>query len=1038
MLESDFRAIIKKMHECTPDLFKIRMDDFLPLVQNFHNLKEEKSIKSSFYLSEIQGAEDAIASWSLDFLDGPLLLNAFRHLPMWTRKILMDLELKLEALQMVALWPAGVDDDDLEPYNGTNEEVRRQAAEIVRLLRPSQLPIRNRTEISYDDSAMRDAQERAAAAEVDATKFSEVMQKIPDANALFETFASMFKDNQVVVEALIASRNHAHAAPALPPQRHPATSTDADSNEGTLPIISPDATAPAVLLQPALQETYHLLALDSAITTRQTAAYHANLESRFHAYSQAINHLLTRSLDSTSPPPPELGDILLALGIPDIPAAYHRLAHLWTNVSSTLSLPNAVDMEALRTKKTVLYPFAIAMREAHFLLRLLHFYEDGGEGMKKTGWDAQTLRWVQCGMVEWSAEWPLAVVKWDVDIVCHALERVGCVGVGPNVVVAMPVPAQVGQQYVLQPPQAQQQQVGQQYGLQPPTGYQQQVGQQHVVPLPQGQQQQAVVAPAPMVLVHPPTPGMDLIQVQQACPDFKRGICKNIQTCPHDHLESLRKPGECFGLKKGGCKWGAGCSYNHGAAQGQAGGSVVGGAVSGTGVSGTGVSSIAAGSTTGYQMIPNQRGELVDALDQNSYCRNWAHNKCGKGSDCRRVHQHPPQQQVPVQGQQRQQQQQQIMPMSTSSNENVLQGGGQNATNFTNENVFQNGSQQKKTKKPCKFFIQGKCNKGAQCKFSHDIPSASSSDSGMLDTASTTNMNSATPPLAPAAAVAAAAATQTQARRVLAQCPYEELGRRCSRDLCNFAHFDPLSNNYRAAIIPNGGVVQPIRPRNFTYQPNQPVQFDPQQQTQQSRDENWGQIVQGRGTGAAIKQRLMSKFGPLSPDINVGTTQQTSGPVQQQQQNRQLAPPSNLLCFVCGQPGHKKADCPSVAQTQLRHLQQQQLSRPVVNEVCFLCNEPGHRRADCPTRPNHRLSSPTRYPMGPPPVVERGRGGRASDIGRGSRGGGRGGARERVGSYLMSGANGNGNGNGNAVGTVTAGSVGNYRAATAEDEDEML
>ncbi len=112
--------------------------------------------------------------------------------------------------------------------------------------------------------------------------------------------------------------------------------------------------------------------------------------------------------------------------------------------------------------------------------------------------------------------------------------------------------------------------------------------------------------------------------------------------------------------------------------------------------------------TFGFGLAPSNTqpsstpfGGKTNQKSKKGPCRFFAQGRCNKGDRCEFSHE---------------------MPGQAQSNNNTPFGGGGWNNSSTNNN---NGTK----KQPCKFFAQGKCKFGANCKYSHDMNSMSASQS---------------------------------------------------------------------------------------------------------------------------------------------------------------------------------------------------------------------------------------------------------------------------------------------------------------------
>ncbi|KAH6629256.1 hypothetical protein C7974DRAFT_413068 [Boeremia exigua] len=142
----------------------------------------------------------------------------------------------------------------------------------------------------------------------------------------------------------------------------------------------------------------------------------ARMERHGRAYEIIIDELIDTA--NGGAPPMHLKE----LKMPDVNACYYRLRELWArlenlmcNTSCVTELCNNFDKQS---------KFAICMREAHCLFRVVYYYGGECDDVLATGWDLRGVRWIQNAIVDFVHEDPLKQSKNDVDAICSLLQHV--------------------------------------------------------------------------------------------------------------------------------------------------------------------------------------------------------------------------------------------------------------------------------------------------------------------------------------------------------------------------------------------------------------------------------------------------------------------------------------------------------------------------------------------------------------------------------------------------------------------------------------
>ncbi|UPX20436.1 uncharacterized protein EKO05_0010667 [Ascochyta rabiei] len=574
--------------------------------------------------------------------------------------------------------------------------------------------------------------------------------------------------------------------------------------------------------------------------------------SKLQAYGQAYSIVIGQLKDAQNggPTPTFVED----LQMPDAEACYYRLESLWNRVLQAI---NDRSVEHLRANIDLFYAFAICMREAHCLLRVLHYYGYDVSQLVETGWDLVGMRRLQSELVDFAHEEPFIWSKPDVDAICTALQAAyneqalstgsqpprfaAAIGSSQEPEVLAEIEQHLGQ-VVQQPSIVQPVYYPRQVPVavpcvQPPVGYT-----NHQAP---------TTNPLPHYADTAEHEVMKIDQTSQICPFFQDRGCTKVgdarRPCKYDHPESMKYEVFCPTLMQGSpCQFGdEGCRYRHNGLHGnhvnipqpQAQPFANVGAVA------------LANTTIPGGTAPN--GKQRDPALEGSYCRAHQKGHCRKGDHCSWLHDISPHgllyqnaAQVPV------------GPLHPQSN-------------FTAENYFQNGRlgaqsaipQVLETKSPCRHLARGSCRYPDDlCKYSHD-PAVFASHGMVLPQPLQQPLGDATMGAAASNGDNTNPIKTSRPPRSEMPCRNEKNGRLCSKPTCWFMHVNPESAAYAdtdgyAAGDEMGQPQQPLSNRaqlntsrgrggrgrggphgkDFAYNPQQPLTFQQLPQTQTPAD----------------------------------------------------------------------------------------------------------------------------------------------------------------------------------------------------------
>ncbi|KAF9697964.1 hypothetical protein EKO04_004429 [Ascochyta lentis] len=300
--------------------------------------------------------------------------------------------------------------------------------------------------------------------------------------------------------------------------------------------------------------------------------------SKIQTYGQAYNIVIEqlKSAQNGGPTPTFVSD----LQMPDAEACYYRLESLWNRALQAI---NHRGVEHLRTNIDLFYTFAICMREAHCLLRVLHYYGCDVSQLVGTGWDLDGMRRLQSELVDFAHEEPFIWSKPDVDAICTALQAAH----NQHALLTGSQPSRFG-----------------------------------VVESCEPEASDPVAQPIAQPIYHPvdyqaPTE-MEVDQAPQTCSFFlNKGGCTKVgdarRPCNFDHPENLKYNTACPNLKNSQCRFGdIGCRYRHDIAN------------------------------TPTPTGASPSGKKRDPGLGSSYCRGHQQGNCRKGDHCTWLHDTPP------------------------------------------------------------------------------------------------------------------------------------------------------------------------------------------------------------------------------------------------------------------------------------------------------------------------------------------------------------------------------------------------------------
>ena len=932
-LVQNLQAILRKLQEYSSDLFAAKMEELVRVVEIWRDLERKKGSKDPGVRTQILDAQQFIGNQALEFIDGPLLFNAFGSLHGHLRQVLHDLSLPLEEIRELATALEYSKIEDLDQYNATKEEAKLRTAEILRRLNRS-APTRDPATRSYDDVEFRNLHDRRLEEEL-ATQTADdnderVSESPSDQNALLTTITALagnLTQSNVTITCALDKMTAAlqsvsqNVRAQEPPHENAITDviTITDANTVTSAdreLAEPQQNDAVITIR---QENQHKINVQSERDRQKKDAYYKKVEDRFQAYDKAIEQL--KAFHHGGPGPTNLVD----LQVPDVQACYYRLVQIWKD----LGVQKGYDIDRLRTHKGTFYKFAIGMREAHFILHLLPAYGNEHTELRNTGWSLNHMRWLQSDMTPYAFDIPFVHSKLDVDIICHALEK-ACPGQerferplkAADELPVSPQQTVVPQSYVLAPAV---------HVPQPAPVVTQMHHGQSVLPVVSHVNNAPTSAPAPIPQNKSSSNSADVMEVDNICEAFRKRGCPNFdnETCPMQHPDHLRSTIICWDIENHGiCPFGNGCQFSH----------IVPAVTAVPQVQNI----VSAGAATNVQTeipVDKQRapsGKLVDANVRANYCDNWRERRCANRK-CQRLH-------LPLPD---------AFFASRSARPSNVQPG------FENVNHFQKGGQaaqpeaqaQQGSNKntPCKFFEKGICTAGNNCEWSHDpevfaahrkpfppVVQQPFGDVTMGSAVSNGNSRSTT------------AVAPGQPSKYDEACQNEARSERCNSDRCWYTHSNQRSKNFGK-----------VRPAHLTGARKARPQGNSDQHHQQ------GNLSGGQGGHGGQRapndytftptqhnlQQALAQQGKARPPNILGwqqnVVQPQRQPVQPQGQGQDNTRPNGgsgqgPKCYVCGQTGHKKDVCPQKGSNQGGGNGGGQAGN------CYSCGQPGHYSRNCP------------------------------------------------------------------------------------------
>jgi uncharacterized membrane protein YgcG len=578
----NIQSILEKMSARSPKLFETKMEVFVPHFQILINLRRTSVDETP----KTKDAKRSVEGEASEFMDGPLLFNAWPALAGAYRQILVDLRLPLNHIESipVALNSYVIEELGLDCDNRT--EAKSRCAEILRVLQPD----RQSTTRSYDDvetSYRHDHRLEGEVASVTAAhdnvvsghdNMSAVVNSLAGAvvggNAAMTDALKAFVENYSALNVPGQGTTPSTTAPitTAPITTAPITTTSSTTTRAGTSFVTVPSAGSVPSIEEQARYVHGVQQIKMGYVTgaeiKEKEDGYLKLEWRMRLYDQAMVDISHHRAGGPVPVS------VTKLNVPDVQACYIRLVQLWQD----LGVDERWNVQKLRTDKDLMYPFAMAMREAHYLLYLLAFYGDNYERLRETGWSLSHMRWVQSDMTPYASDLPFAHSKSDVDGMCLALQTY------------CPEQPLLKRQFK-----------------------------------PVDETQAAAEAKT----------DSDNAQTDGDCPQYAQGVCQVINFCPLNHPEHLRKTAVCGEFNNNGiCRWGLGCSYQHIRLQTQA-------TQSGKGQAAAQQAAAGIAPAAGITYVLNGRGEQLNSQDLNNYCDNWTKGKC-HNNYCPRLHQHPP------------------------------------------------------------------------------------------------------------------------------------------------------------------------------------------------------------------------------------------------------------------------------------------------------------------------------------------------------------------------------------------------------------